>query len=170
MAAQAAAPAAAPAAGGGDTGEVPGVTTQSGATPAAPAAAATPAADPKKIARFKELLAKAGGAAAPAAGGAAKAKPAATPASAGGTYKIKSGDNLTNIAKANGTTVQAIMQANPQIKDANKISAGASLNLPGAAQSGAKASGSPAANPIKNTDTNTQGVGGLDVSGSMVGA
>jgi peptidoglycan hydrolase-like protein with peptidoglycan-binding domain len=44
-----------------------------------PAAAASPAADPKKIARFKELLAKAapaaGGAAAPAAGGAAKAKP-----------------------------------------------------------------------------------------------
>jgi hypothetical protein len=40
---------------------------------------AEPAADPKKIARFKELLAKAapaaGGAAAPAAGGAAKAKP-----------------------------------------------------------------------------------------------
>ena len=61
-------------------------------------------------------------------------------APAGSTYKIKPGDNLTKIAKANGTTVDAIMKANPQIKDPNKIQAGASLTLPG----GAQGSGQPA--------------------------
>lgn len=46
-------------------------------------------------------------------------------------YIIKSGDSLGKIASQNGTTVQALLQANPTIKDPNKISAGASLNLPG---------------------------------------
>lgn len=44
---------------------------------------------------------------------------------AGGTvstyYTIKSGDNLSKIAKQYGTTVAAIMKLNPSIKDANKI-------------------------------------------------
>ena len=46
------------------------------------------------------------------------------------SYKIKGGDTLSQIAKAKGTTVKAIMAANPKIKDANKISAGATLNIP----------------------------------------
>ena len=45
-------------------------------------------------------------------------------------YKIRSGDTLSQIAKAKGTTVRAIMAANPNIKDANKIRAGASLTIP----------------------------------------
>ena len=45
-------------------------------------------------------------------------------------YKIKSGDTLSQIARAKGTTVRAIMAANPSIKDANKIKAGASLTIP----------------------------------------
>jgi LysM repeat protein len=81
---------------------------QANATPGAPQQSAQPAAAPQQSAQ---------------------------PAAAGAVYKIKPGDNLTKIAKANGTTVQAIMQANPQIKDANKIAAGASLTLPGAGQS-----------------------------------
>ena len=44
-------------------------------------------------------------------------------------YKIKKGDTLSGIAKANNTTVEALMKANPNIKDANKIMAGADLNL-----------------------------------------
>ena len=45
-------------------------------------------------------------------------------------YKIRSGDTLSQIAKAKGTTVGAIMAANPNIKDANKIRAGAALTIP----------------------------------------
>lgn len=48
-------------------------------------------------------------------------------------YQIKSGDTLGAIAAANKTTVADILKANPNISDPNKISAGASLNLPGAA-------------------------------------
>ena len=49
----------------------------------------------------------------------------------GQTYTIKSGDTLSALAVRYGTTVQALMSANPQITDPNKIFAGASLNLPG---------------------------------------
>ena len=46
------------------------------------------------------------------------------------SYVIKSGDTLSAIAQRNGTTVSALMQANPNITDANKIYAGQSLNIP----------------------------------------
>jgi len=49
---------------------------------------------------------------------------------AGSSYKIKSGDTLSAIAKRRGTTVAQIMKANPSIKDKNKIFAGKSLKLP----------------------------------------
>lgn len=45
-----------------------------------------------------------------------------------GTYTIKKGDNLTKIAKAAGVTVKEIASWN-NIKDVNKIRAGAKLNL-----------------------------------------
>jgi phage tail protein X len=44
---------------------------------------------------------------------------------------VKSGDTLSKIAQKNGTTVEAIMKANPGITDANVISAGQTLNMPG---------------------------------------
>lgn len=47
------------------------------------------------------------------------------------TVKIKYGDTLSGIARANGTTVAALMQANPNIKDPNRISAGGTLSLGG---------------------------------------
>src|SRR3990167_9971089 len=46
------------------------------------------------------------------------------------TYTIKSGDTLSQIAAKQGTTVTKLMAANPQIKDPNKIYAGASLTVP----------------------------------------
>ncbi|ATB30561.1 LysM peptidoglycan-binding domain-containing protein [Melittangium boletus] len=63
------------------------------------------------------------------------------------SYRIKSGDTLSAIAKSNHTTVSALMKANPQIKDANKIYAGKTLNIPGSrdsfepAKGGAKGGG-----------------------------
>lgn len=44
---------------------------------------------------------------------------------------IAKGDTLSSIAKKNGLTVQQLMAANPNIKDANKIAAGMKLNIPG---------------------------------------
>ena len=67
--------------------------------------------------------------------------PAAPPASSGG-YKIKSGDTLSGIAKQLGVSTEQLLAANPQIKDANKILAGATLNLPAAT-----GAGQPAATP-----------------------
>ena len=46
------------------------------------------------------------------------------------SYTIQRGDNLTKIARRMGTTIDAIMRANPQIKDPNKIYAGKSLVIP----------------------------------------
>lgn len=46
-------------------------------------------------------------------------------------YTIKSGDTLSAIARANGTTVDALMKANPTITNPNLIYAGRSLNIPG---------------------------------------
>jgi hypothetical protein len=46
-------------------------------------------------------------------------------------YQIKRGDTLSGIAIRFKTTVSALMKANPQIRNANVISAGATLNMPG---------------------------------------
>lgn len=53
----------------------------------------------------------------------------AQPAPAGDSVTVKSGDTLSKIAAANGTTVQAIMAANPSIKDPNRIAAGQTVKL-----------------------------------------
>jgi hypothetical protein len=45
-------------------------------------------------------------------------------------YTIKYGDTLSGLALKNGTTVQALMAANPYITDANKIYAGKDLVIP----------------------------------------
>ena len=42
---------------------------------------------------------------------------------------IKKGDTLSQIAKANGTTLKALKESNPNIKDLNKISIGQKINL-----------------------------------------
>lgn len=63
------------------------------------------------------------------------------------TYTIKSGDTLSALATKNGTNIQAIMAANPDIKNPNLIYAGKSLNLPGTPK-GTPATGD--ANKIQN--------------------
>tara|TARA_Y100001938_G_scaffold151108_1_gene246123 strand:+ start:1987 stop:2622 length:636 start_codon:yes stop_codon:yes gene_type:complete len=45
-------------------------------------------------------------------------------------YIIKKGDTLSEIARDNGTTLKAIKEANPQIKDLNKIRPGQQIKMP----------------------------------------
>lgn len=93
----------------------------------APAPAYTPAPEPSVTATP-----------APAPTPAAKpaptaAKPAATPAAkpaAAKTYTVKKGDTLSEIAKANNTTVKRIMAINPSIKSADMIVIGQKIKLP----------------------------------------
>lgn len=69
------------------------------------------------------------------------------------TYTIQRGDTLSGIAKKYGTDVSTLMSLNPNIKNANLIYAGNSLNLPGAQQSSTPATqtvATPAA-PTKTT-------------------
>jgi LysM repeat protein len=48
------------------------------------------------------------------------------------TYKVKSGDTLSEIAKKRGTTIKKMMAANPSIKNANQIKTGQTLKVPAA--------------------------------------
>ena len=53
----------------------------------------------------------------------------AAPATSG-SVKVKSGDTLSQIAKAKGTTIKAIMAANPSIKNPNMIRVGQTIKIP----------------------------------------
>tara|TARA_R110002050_G_C8866189_1_gene507784 strand:- start:703 stop:1293 length:591 start_codon:yes stop_codon:yes gene_type:complete len=48
------------------------------------------------------------------------------------SYKVKSGDTVSQIAKRMGVRVQDIVSANPNLKDVNKIRVGQSLKIPAA--------------------------------------
>ena len=79
------------------------------------------------------------------------------------TLQIKSGDTLGALAKAHGTTVDAIMAANKgnaSVKSANLIIAGGSLNLPDGV-------GAPASGPAAGTGLPA---GGLDPASQAQGA
>jgi nucleoid-associated protein YgaU len=56
--------------------------------------------------------------------------PTATPAPTPVVYVIKRGDTLSKIAVANGLTTQQLLDANPTIKDPNKIIVGQSIIIP----------------------------------------
>ena len=53
----------------------------------------------------------------------------AAPATSG-SVKVKSGDTLSQIAKAKGKTIKAIMAANPSIKNPNMIRVGQNIKIP----------------------------------------
>lgn len=88
-----------------------------------------------------------GGAEAPSA----QAKAASAKAPAPATYTVKSGDTLGAIAARNGTTVDAILKANPQIKNPNQISVGQQIKLPGKGGGGGASHPSPS-QPRKPAD------------------
>jgi len=47
------------------------------------------------------------------------------------TYTVKPGDTLSKVAVRNGVTLAQLLQANPQVKDPNRIKVGDVINLPG---------------------------------------
>jgi peptidoglycan endopeptidase LytE len=59
-------------------------------------------------------------------------KPPAQPAA--NTYIIKSGDTLSSVANRHGVTLNNLLAANPAIKNANRISIGQVISIPGASQ------------------------------------
>jgi len=106
--------------------------------------AANPGVEPTKLKVGQKLSipASSGGAAAPAAAGAQ----ASTGSSAGEeTYTVKSGDTLTKIAKAHGTTVKAIRAENNLNTDHIKV--GQKLKIPAKAEAAAPA---PAPAPVES--------------------
>lgn len=54
------------------------------------------------------------------------------------SYSVQSGDTLSEIARRNNTTVEALMAANPNITNANNIQAGADINIPGGSGGGVR--------------------------------
>lgn len=56
--------------------------------------------------------------------------------SSGASYRVQSGDTLSQIAARSGVTVDAIMRANPSIRNANLIYANQSIALPAGARGG----------------------------------
>lgn len=46
------------------------------------------------------------------------------------TYTVRPGDTLSKIAMRNGVTLAQLLQANPQVKDPNRISVGDVINVP----------------------------------------
>jgi uncharacterized protein (TIGR02594 family) len=70
---------------------------------------------------------------------------AATPpsrTSTTGTHRVERGDTLTDLAASYGTTVAALMKANPQVRDADRIFVGEKLNIPSGALGQGASSGS----------------------------
>lgn len=72
------------------------------------------------------------------------------------TYTIKYGDTLSGIAKRYNTDVNTLMGLNPYIKNANKIYAGKSLNLPGATQNSTPTVQTQSTPVANQTNTTTQ--------------
>jgi LysM repeat protein len=56
--------------------------------------------------------------------------PTPTPVPTPSTYVIKSGDTLSKIATEHGLTIEALLAANPEITDANRIAEGQRIIIP----------------------------------------
>jgi len=72
-------------------------------------------------------------------------------ASSGGSYTVRSGDTLSGIASSHGVSLSALLAANPQISNPNRIYPGQVIHLPG----GGSASSAPASRDytVRSGDT-----------------
>lgn len=86
----------------------------------------------------------------PGAGATAAAPAPAAAAATGGTYTVRSGDTVSGIARAHGTTVQGVVAANGLDARAS-IRAGQSLVLPGTASAPAAAPAATTSGLVGNT-------------------
>jgi LysM repeat protein len=104
--------------------------------------AANPGVEPTKLKVGQKLSIPAGGspAAAPATGTSSGVE-----SSGGEAYTVKSGDTLTKIAKAHGTTVKAIKAASNLATDHIKV--GQKLTIPAKAEAAAPVAPAPAPAP-----------------------
>ena len=109
--------------------------------------AANPGVEPTKLKIGQKLAIPAGGTA-PAASGASVAPDTGM---GGETYTVKSGDSLTKIAKAHGTTVKAIKAENNLNTDHIKV--GQKLKIPAKAEAAAPAPAPVAPAPAPVTAT-----------------
>jgi hypothetical protein len=85
------------------------------------------------------------------------------------TITIQKGQTLSGIAKEQGTTVDALLKANPSIKNPNLIYAGSALALPEAPKPtpvAPGASGSPQPAPVTPSSTVTQRVDQISSPGT----
>ncbi len=62
--------------------------------------------------------------------------PAPKPPASAGSYTVKPGDSLSEIAADHNTSVSELLKANPQIKNPNAISVGQKINLPKGSSAG----------------------------------
>jgi LysM repeat protein len=103
--------------------------------------AANPAAQPTKLKVGQKLALPAGSKGSDVSAPSTGVSAGATDSGSTELYVVKSGDTLTKIAKAHGTTVRAIKAANNLTT--NKISVGKKLKLPSKAEAPAPAATAP---------------------------
>ncbi|MEN1958642.1 LysM peptidoglycan-binding domain-containing protein [Luteimonas changyuni] len=84
-------------------------------------------------------------------------------------YQIARGDSIDSIAKANGTTPQALIGANPQLSNPDTLYPGDMLNLPVAAAEKADAGGSGKVTGDETAKTGTEANGTSSKSEASVG-
>lgn len=83
----------------------------------------------------------------------------ASGSSGGGSYTVRSGDTMSGIASRHGVSLSALERANPQVRNANRISVGQRLNLPGGSRS-APGHSSGSSGTTRSGGTSQPSVGG----------
>ena len=71
----------------------------------------------------------------------------------GGSYTVRSGDTLSGIAARQGVSLSALLAANPQIADPNRIFPGQVIHLPGSAGGSAAPSAAGGNYTVRSGDT-----------------
>lgn len=77
--------------------------------------------------------------------------PSSSTATKGKTYTVQSGDTMWKIASRLGVSYNALLQANPQVKNPSVIYAGETLNVPGQSQSVGSSSGQTSGSTSKSS-------------------
>ena len=111
-------------------------------------------------------LATVGAATIPFLGGKGPGPAVAGSDKASGSYKIKSGDTLSQIAKRRGTTLKALLAANPQIKNPNKIRVGQKIKMGKPVKGRKSVYQGMTKSEMAKMDMKKRGVGGAILKGS----